>query len=262
MVGAAAFNRIDPFRIERETFVTQAEIHDELPSTNDRALRLAASATAVPRLIAALRQTAGRGRGANRWWASDGALLFSLILNVPPVQPESLPQLSLCMGTAVCEGVAGFVPGGDVRLKWPNDVYLNGRKLCGILIEAPPAAPGRLVVGVGLNVNNSTMTAPADIAARAIALCDCRELPVDMTDVLCALLGEIERQLTDFLHDRPRLAPRWRQRCLLTGRSVTLNSGPRSVTGTCLGIEDDGALLLETIAGPQRFYGGTIETII
>lgn len=262
MDDAAVLNRIDPFRIERETFVVQAEVHAELPSTNDRALKLAASTARTPRLIAALRQTAGRGRGANRWWGGEGALLFSLILEVPPVSPEQLPQVSLCVGTAVCEAAARFVPGGDVRLKWPNDVYLNGRKLCGILIETPPAVPQRLVVGIGMNVNNSTSAAPPEVSGRAVALCDCRSEPTDLTEVLCAVLGEIEDQLADFLRDRSLLAARWRQRCLLTGRSVMINNGQRSVTGTCLGIEDDGALLVETIAGPQRFFGGTIETIL
>lgn len=259
MDDVALFNRIDPFRIERETFVAQAEVHAELPSTNDHALRLAAETTAVPRLIAALRQSAGRGRGANRWWGGDGALLFSLILDVPPVRPEHLPQLSLCMGTAVCEAVAPFAPGGDVRLKWPNDVYLNGRKVCGILIESPPDSPQRLVVGIGINVNNSIASAPAEIAARATSIRDDSGVERELTDVLAAVLRQIERELSDFHNRRRDLPARWRKFCLLTGRSVTLGCGPQQLSGTCLGIEDDGALLLETVAGPQRFYGGTVE---
>ena len=260
MDDVALFNRIDPFRIERETFVVQAEVHAELPSTNDRALRLAAETTATPRLIAALRQTAGRGRGANRWWGGDGALLFSLILDVPPVRPEQLPQLSLCTGTAVCQAVAQFAPGGDVRLKWPNDVYLNGRKLSGVLIEMPPDCPQRLVVGIGVNVNNSVASAPPEVATRATSIRDSGGVEQDLTDVLVAVLLQIEQELSDF-HDRPRELPaRWRRFCLLTGRSVTLACGPHALSGTCLGIEDDGALLLETVAGPQRFYGGMVES--
>lgn len=259
MDDVALFNRIDPFRIEQQTFVAQAEVHAELPSTNDRALRLAAETTATPRLIAALRQTAGRGRGTNRWWGGDGALLFSLILDVPPVRPEHLPQLSLCMGTAVCEAVMQFAPGGDVRLKWPNDVYLNDRKVSGILIEMPQDCPQRLVVGIGLNVNNSVASAPAEIATRATSIRDDSGVEQELTDVLSAVLLQIERELSDFHSGRRDLPARWRKFCLLTGRSVTLACGPQQFSGTCLGIEDDGALLLETVAGPQRFYGGTVE---
>lgn len=258
--GPEAFRSIDPLRIERETFVAQAEVHEELGSTNDRALRLAARTRSVPRLIAALRQTAGRGRGANRWWGDQGALLFSLILDSPPVQPERVPQLSLCMGTAVCQAVRELVPGADVRLKWPNDVYLNGRKVCGILIESPTGCSDRLVVGIGLNVNNSAGTAPPDLAQRATSLRDGALSDFDLTDVLVRLLACIDGTLDEFRQGAwSEVAQRWRGLCLLTGRCVTIRCGAQSATGTCLGIEDDGALLLRTLAGPQRFYGGTVE---
>jgi BirA family biotin operon repressor/biotin-[acetyl-CoA-carboxylase] ligase len=256
-----ALNFIDPVRIERETFVVQAEVHEALGSTNDRALKLAAETQALPRLIAALRQTAGRGRGGNRWWGDPGALLFSLILDVPAVQPDRVPQLSLCMGAAVCQAVAELVPGADVRLKWPNDVFLNGRKVCGILIESPPRCNDRLVVGIGLNVNNSVASAPPDLALRATSLRDCAAVEFDLADVLVRVLGRIERALDEFRQGGwTRVAARWRALCLLTGRCITIHCGTQSTTGTCLGIEDDGALLLQTLAGPQRYYGGTVET--
>ena len=253
-------NSSDPRRSERETFVAQAEVHQELGSTNDRALRLAAESRPVPRLIAALRQTTGRGRGANRWWSSDGALLFSLILQVPRVEPDRVPQLSLCLGAAVGQAVSELAPGADVRLKWPNDVYLNGRKVCGILIETPPQLDERIVIGIGLNVNNSVASAPADLAVRATSLRDCAATEFSLTDVLVLVLNRIESVLDEFRQGGwSRLAQRWRAACLLTGRCVTIRCGPQAITGTCLGIEDDGGLLLQTLAGPQRFYGGTVE---
>jgi BirA family biotin operon repressor/biotin-[acetyl-CoA-carboxylase] ligase len=253
-------NGIDPLRIERETFVAQAEVHEELGSTNDRALRLAAETRSLPRLIAALRQSAGRGRGANRWWGDHGALLFSLILELPPVRPDQVPRLSLCMGAAVGQAVAEFVPGADVRLKWPNDVYLNGYKVCGILIESPPRCSNRLVVGIGLNVNNSTESAPADLVRRATSLRDSALAEFHLTDVLVRVLARIEDTLNEFQQGRWTLiAQRWRALCLLTGRCITIRYGAQSTTGTCLGVEDDGALLLQTLAGPQRYYGGTVE---
>jgi BirA family biotin operon repressor/biotin-[acetyl-CoA-carboxylase] ligase len=259
--GLSPANAIDPFRIEQETFVAQAEVHQELGSTNDRALRLAAESRSIPRLIAALRQTAGRGRGANRWWGGEGALLFSLILDVPPVAPDQVPQLSLCFGAAVCHAVCEFLPGADVRLKWPNDVFLNGRKVCGILIETPPRCSDRLVVGIGLNVNNSTDSAPQELRSRATSLRDWAAVEFSLTDVLVHVLKRIENALDEFRHnDRTAAAQRWRTLCLLTGRCITVRCGAQATTGTCLGIEDDGALLLQTLAGPQRYYGGTVET--
>jgi BirA family biotin operon repressor/biotin-[acetyl-CoA-carboxylase] ligase len=254
-------NSIDPLRIEQETFVAQAEVHEEVGSTNDRALRLAEESHSLPRLIAALRQTAGRGRGANRWWGDTGALLFSLILDVPAVQPDRVPQLSLCMGTAVCQAVMELVQGAEVRLKWPNDVYLNGRKVCGILIESPPRCNDRLVVGIGLNVNNSAAAASPELARRATSLRDYASTEFALTDVLLRILARIEDTLDEFRQGGwARVAGRWRALCLLTGRCITVRCGAQATTGTCLGIEDDGALLLQTLAGPQRYYGGTVET--
>jgi BirA family biotin operon repressor/biotin-[acetyl-CoA-carboxylase] ligase len=250
---------IDPHRIERETFVAHAEVHAELGSTNDRALRIAAASDRLPRLIAAVRQTQGRGRGANRWWGSEGALTFSVIVDAAMIEPERRPLVSLVAGGAVCQSVATHLPEADVRLKWPNDVYVSGRKAGGILVEVPPDAPDRLVIGIGLNVNVSLRDAPPDVKARAVSLCDAAGHDLNVGDVLIGILqrlaadlGRLQSELGDLLFD-------WRRRCLLTGRCVTLHDGTRSVTGTCLGYDDDGCLLLQTVAGPRRYRSGVVE---
>src|SRR6266478_5912911 len=114
---------------------------------DDRALELCGQADLpVPFLVLAERQTSGRGRGSNRWWSNDGALLFSLIIDAAEYGlPEARwPQLSITAGASVCEALTSFVNAGIIRLKWPNDVWLNGRKTCGILVEVPAARRGRL----------------------------------------------------------------------------------------------------------------------
>lgn len=250
---------IDPHRIERETFVAQAEVHAELPSTNDRALRVAATSASLPRLIAAVRQTHGRGRGANRWWASEGALTFSLIVDAGAIEPECRPLVSLVAGGAVCETVARHLPEADVRLKWPNDIYLSGRKVAGILVEVPPDAPDRLVIGIGLNVNVSLRDAPADVQARAASMCDALGHDFAVGEILIGMLHRLEADLVRLQARFTDLLTDWRRRCLLTGRCVTLHDGTRSVTGTCLGYDDDGCMLLQTVAGPQRYRSGIVE---
>lgn len=251
---------IDPHDIERETFVAQAEVHVELPSTNDRALRLAARASNLPHLIVALRQTLGRGRGANRWWSADGALTFSLIVDAGPIAAERRPLVALVAGGAVCEAVGAVIPTAEVRLKWPNDVFVSGRKAGGILVEVPPEAPERLVIGIGLNVNVSLLDAPDDVQLRAAALCDVAGRPLPIGEVLTGILKRLEHDLVRFDHHFGDLLADWRRRCLLTGRCVTLHDGTRSITGTCLGFDDDGSLLLQTVAGPRRFRSGVVET--
>lgn len=251
---------IDADHLIATTFICHVERHEELASTNDHAMRQA-TRLAPGTLILARRQTAGRGRGSNRWWSSDGALTFSLLIdpdewNLPTPR---WPEISVTVGTAIATTLRTITPDADVRLKWPNDVYLSGRKVSGILVEVASTSPGRLVVGIGLNVNNSFADAPEDVRARATSLVDHCEQPVDAGDLLASLIGQLDRDLTALSEAPTDLRSRWRNLCLLSGRFVTINDGSRRIEGTCLGIDDDAALLVQTALGPQRLYGGVVE---
>ena len=271
----------DADRLKAETFVAHVEIHEELASTNDRALELATdSDLPLPGLVVAHRQVQGRGRGSNVWWSSTGALTCSLLLELPADQlPTSRwPEMSLTVGSSVCAALSRRFPGEDVRLKWPNDVYLRGAKLCGILIEVAHVAgqverphtgtrrspderrPARIVIGVGLNVNNSIQQAPEEIRSRAVALCDVGG-PQRIEDVLVDVLREFAEQLNGLRRDPASIRAIWRRFDLLSGRTVSIDeSSQNRVTGTCLGIDDDGALLLQTDSGPRRCYAGVVHS--
>jgi BirA family biotin operon repressor/biotin-[acetyl-CoA-carboxylase] ligase len=187
-------------RLLAQRFVRQIDCRDRATSTNDLAIRAAADrALVVPALFLARCQTHGRGREDRRWWSPDGALTFSLV-----VEPEALglvsrrwPELSLATALAVCDLVASILPGSSCRTKLPNDVLLNGRKLCGILVELPNCrgiSRRRAVVGVGLNVNNRAAQAPGDIRDRVVSLADAALRSFDMTDILLRLLSAIEQR--------------------------------------------------------------------
>ena len=249
-------------RVRAETFVRHVERHDEIASTNDRALVLAADrGLPTPALILADRQTAGRGRGANVWRSGPGALTFSLLIDRPAgLPPERMPILSLAAGLAARDAVASAAPGLAAKVKWPNDVYLEGRKVCGILTEVPSAAPGRAVVGVGLNVNNSLADAPKEVRRRAASL---RELlllqdPLDAAELLIDFLVRFEAELADLAASGEIAAGRWAPHCLLTGREVRLRTPAEETAGLCLGIAADGALLLDTADGPRPFRAGEV----
>src|SRR5262245_50492595 len=125
----------DLARIAGSRLVAEVDSHHTLASTNDRALELATRGDPkLPLLVLAERQTLGRGRGANRWWSAPGALTFSLAIDgrLGTTPPQSLPPWSLAAGLAVCEALADLVPRGDWRVKWPNDIFLSGRKVGGI----------------------------------------------------------------------------------------------------------------------------------
>jgi BirA family biotin operon repressor/biotin-[acetyl-CoA-carboxylase] ligase len=261
----APFAGFDAQRIGAETFVRSCECHAELPSTNDRALELAQHPELeTPALILAERQSAGRGRGSNAWWSAEGALTFSLILNAEQcgLPPDRWPQVSLTTGLAICEALESFLPPqSQLKLKWPNDVMLGGKKLSGILSEIPSSLKGRIVVGIGINVNNSRTQAPADVENLAVSLADSTGTSHDLTEVLIRVLQQMELEFARLAEAPLQFSKRFRERCWLNGREVSIASGPGIIQGFCNGIDEEGALLVQTLAGPERILSGTVTAI-
>jgi BirA family biotin operon repressor/biotin-[acetyl-CoA-carboxylase] ligase len=261
-----AESQFDPFRLRKSHFLAAVEHHPEIGSTSDRALELARQEKLdLPLLVLADRQTGGRGRGSNQWWAAEGSLTFSLLLDARKLNIASAawPVLSLSTGLAICEGLEDLVPGGDFGVKWPNDVHCAGRKVCGILIESPSASSGKVVVGIGLNVNNSFRAAPLELQTTAVSLSDYLQRPLDMTAVLLALLARLGERWKDL--GRSGFGPQageFRRRCVLDGQTIQVSSGPRTITGRCLSIADDGAIILQTESGREQVASGSVVSVL
>ncbi len=254
-------NSIDTERVLHETFVVRIEHHATLRSTNDRAIQAAAEGDhELPLLILADEQTAGRGRGANRWWTGGGGLAMSLLLGPrqlsAPLRSRA-PLAALAAAVAVAESVAPLLPDHQVGLAWPNDVLVGPRKLSGILIEA--LADGRHVVGIGINTNNSLADAPPELRKQAATLRDLTGRPQDQTQLLISLLGHLQRNFAGLACDGPRIAARANALCLQQGRTLRVQQGRRLLTGVCRGIAPDGALRLKTAAGEELLYSGVLQ---
>lgn len=248
--------------MESETFVRQVDWFAELESTNTHALtRAAEPELLLPRLIWAERQTAGRGRGANEWWSASGAVTCSLLIDGPAIglPPERWPQVSMVTAIAVAETLEQFLPAERIGLKWPNDVQLDRRKVAGILVEAAPVVPGRLVIGLGLNVGNSFRRAPADLQSLAVSLADVLPAPPSPADVLREFLHAWQT-LTKMLREGGlNLAERWSEQCVLSHEPVVLMHGHQRIEGLCRGITPEGALLLEVDGRLQTYWAGTVR---
>jgi BirA family biotin operon repressor/biotin-[acetyl-CoA-carboxylase] ligase len=263
--GGGQFSQCDLDRLVAETFVVEVDYHPQLDSTNDRALQLARSGDPLPgaMLVLADRQTAGRGRGNNRWWSGEGALTFSLLLpNKSLALPSvTIPQTSLLAGLAVAAAVERLVPGETAQLKWPNDVYLRRRKLCGILTEAISGSAGALVIGIGVNVSNSFSDAPQDVREAAISLVEVATASCERIVLLIAILQQLELQLKRLRAGDSQLQQQWQDRCLLTGQTLQLDTPGRQLVGICRGIDEQGALLLEVGKNIERCVSGTVTLI-
>jgi BirA family transcriptional regulator, biotin operon repressor / biotin---[acetyl-CoA-carboxylase] ligase len=200
-------------------------------STNDRARELAVAGAPHGTLVTAAEQSAGRGRQGRTWSAPPGrALLCSLVLR------EHDALLPLRAGLAVAD-----LAGGAARVKWPNDVLLDGRKLAGILVEARPH-DGWAVLGIGVNVAVELAYLPPDVRARAATL---GRAPSEIEPTLAELLAALEARLAEPPH--ASLAA-LRNRDALRDRPVRWADGE----GTGAGIDDAGSLLVRLPDGELR----------
>ena len=252
---------LDFERLRHHPLLAAAESHESLPSTSDRALQLANRAgTACPALIVAQQQTQGRGRGTNRWWSQPGSLTFTLLLETASLQVPSdrLPLISLAAALSVCDAVRPLLGPTAVHVKWPNDVYAARRKLCGILLESSRGMR-HIAVGIGLNVNNSLAQAPADVRVRATSIRDLVHQSHSRTDLLWQLLSQIQLHLSLLAGDSLYICRRWPELCLLTGETVEVACGDQIVAGTCRGINEQGALLIEHPLGLQACVAGVVK---
>ncbi len=255
-----AADSLVPEKVSAAGVVGQVEYYATLTSTQDRAHELARSVDCgpLPLLVVAEEQTAGRGRGSNRWWTGRGSLAFSLLFDPAAwdLSREPTPRRSLAVGAAIVEVLRPLVPRHPLGLHWPNDVFADGRKLAGVLIDVLQG--GRHVIGVGLNVNNTLDGAPSDVRHRATSLCELTGETFDRTNLLVALVANVQRSLRGSTEDAVGFGQRLTELCLQIGQDLTIDLGGCRTTGRCLGIDADGSLVLETVAGPQRFYSGTL----
>lgn len=263
---------IDQDRLLAETSLVSIERHRVLGSTNDRAKSLAREGKGnLPALILADHQTAGRGRGANRWWTGPGSLAFTLLADTEnwQIPPERIPLVALVAGIALVETVEPRLTGAtaclpedsDQRLRaglhWPNDVYLGDRKLAGILVEMPRA--DRLVVGVGLNTNCRVAEAPKELRDRVATLLDVTEQVHDHTSLLIDWLRDWEKWVRRLPSHPEDIGQRADALCVQHGLLLRVRVGSDVHEGRCLGITPSGTLRLETVSGIREFHSGRIE---
>jgi len=227
----------------------------ETTMTEARALA-ADPAAALPAVIVADRQLQGQGQRGAGWWQAPGSLAASLVVDRPAAAASTAggpqPIWSLACGVALAESLATFLPGHAVTLRWPNDVEVAGRKLAGILVEGTTS--GRAIFGVGVNTSGHAADAPLPLRRRLVTIPDLTGESLDRG----ALLGDFLPRLCGLLTEPAAVAVRYRPRCSLTGTAVVLHAAGAEHGGICRGIAPDGALMIDTPAGPRRFLSGSL----
>ncbi len=235
-------------------------VADEIPSTSDALRAAALDGETGGRVLFAESQTAGRGRRENRWITPRSQdLMFSMLLR--PAEPVALwPRLTTLAALAVCRAVEEELPLRP-QIKWPNDIYLNGKKTAGLLAEVVSTPQGMaLVLGIGLNVNSREF--PPSLAGAATSLIlalpeDMRERvrELDRQSLALRLLQELADQFQNLGSNFDETVAQVRERSWLLGKQIRATVDGQELHGRALDINPEGHLVL---ALPD----GTLRTLI
>jgi BirA family biotin operon repressor/biotin-[acetyl-CoA-carboxylase] ligase len=236
---------------------------DTIGSTNDEALRRAGQGAPDGTVVMALQQEGGRGRRGRGWSSPPGNAYSSTIVR-PRCAPERAAQLGFATSLAVSDAALEGLPSGRaVRLKWPNDVLVDGAKIAGILLESSVGADGlveHVVIGTGINVTVAPQAGAAAYAAASLRdLGDAREAPAVLQAYLTALAARIVQWREGFAGTRAD----WLARAAWLGESVTVSQGDERIEGRFAGLDADGALLLEGEGGrTRRIVSGEVFRLV
>lgn len=215
---------------------------DEVSSTNDY-LKSIAGEVPEGTVVVARRQSAGKGRMGRRWLSPEGGLWMSVLLRPGFVDP----RIVFIGALSVVDTLADF--GVLSGIKWPNDVWVGGRKIAGILVEG--RGEEHVVVGIGLNVNNPVPEELRDVAVSMFELTGER-IPLEF--VLKSLTFHMDAWYRIFKEDPFLLMSRVRERTFILGRFVEVESGDEKIVGRAVDVLDDGSLLLD--------IGGSLKKLI
>lgn len=220
-------------------------------STNEEAKRLAHEGAPHGLVIASDRQTAGKGRFSRKWSSEpDGGLYFSVLLK-PELPPSDIASITLSAGYAVCLAVREYT-GLDAGIKWPNDVILGSKKLCGILTEMAAQSDriDYVIIGIGINVNNISF--PDEIAEKAVSLRMAAGSPIDRSEFFACVINKLDRVIGDFLISLSiDDIAHFKELCATMGRNVTVVRSGQEISGVACDVSPTGELIIRLENGKE-----------
>jgi BirA family biotin operon repressor/biotin-[acetyl-CoA-carboxylase] ligase len=249
-------------RLSSRSFWKSISFFPVTDSTNSRAAEAAERGATNGSIFCADAQTGGRGRFDRCWESPPGVNLYLSLLLRPPVDPQRAPQLTLVTAVALAKAVeeVARIP---ARLKWPNDLYLGGKKAAGILAEMSNDLDRlrHVVIGVGLNVNAEESHFPKDLRCSATSLMLAAGRTFRRAEVLACFLDCFAESYRDFLSGGlAPLLPEWNRRSLIAGKRVMMRCREGDVWGTAPGVDESGMLLFrrDGLKGEERLHSGEI----
>jgi BirA family biotin operon repressor/biotin-[acetyl-CoA-carboxylase] ligase len=245
-----------------DTKVIGRELHyfKKLPSTNLFARELVDRTVSNGSVVVADVQTHGRGRKDRIWFSPTGGLWFSVII-YPDIPPRKSMMLTMAASLGVVDGIktiTGIVP----RIKWPNDVIIKGKKVCGILteIDAEMDRINFAIVGIGLNVNN---TLPTDFGKYATTLRQECDGKVSRVQLLRSILKSFDEQYEKLARGKyDDIRKNWLSFSQIIGKQVRVDDGATRIEGIVKDVDEDGSLILKTDGKIHRVLSGDVEVLL
>lgn len=237
--------------------------YDQVDSTNRIAKELLLEGEPSGTVVHAGRQSAGKGQYGRTFTSPAGGLYFSLLLR-PKLDLSHLPLVTIVTGLA-CRDVIHSTFNLQPQIKWPNDIYLDGKKLAGILCENILSSTGEnvcanVVIGVGLNINNTTKDFPSEVQPLITTLFDHLKFRVDLPSLLFPLVTAIKNNVTLLGENRQGLIDQWQQHDFLYKKPVICTAGAMTIQGIGLGISSEGNYRIQDNQGREHsIVGGQLR---
>jgi len=201
-------------------------------------------------------QTGGRGRMGRIWHSPPETGVYLSVLLKPPVGPNHLALFTLLAGVTAVQTVNEFCL-HPASLKWPNDILINGKKVCGLLCELVQnqGEPSGLIIGVGINVNHLPDQFPEDLKNIATSLRIVNNSLTDRLAVIRSFLMNLDREYQTYLKEGPRpIIEKWSRHTDLFGKKVSVTRGPNVIIGTATGLDKSGRLVLFRDNGQEEAF--------
>ncbi len=236
-------------------------VFESTTSTNDVIEKLAHDGVKEGVVVFAESQTRGRGRLGRQWMSPAGKGLWFSVLLRPNLSPQATTQLTVASATALRRALTAQT-GLRPDIKWPNDILLNGKKVCGILTElsAEVDRVKYVILGIGVDVNLTTADFPADLRDVATSLKAELGKALSRADLAVEILRQLDADYTKVIDGGfAAIADEWEEHCSTIGRQVTIRAGERQIRGRAESLGEDGALLVRTEHGHlERVVGGDV----
>jgi biotin-[acetyl-CoA-carboxylase] ligase BirA-like protein len=264
-------------RIQRETKLGFLDFHDSIGSTNDQSKLILSSSDSVdfPFLVLTADQTKGRGQREHQWWSSEDSLTFSWVTDFDISHHNKLALAPLVTALATLEAIESSTSLNEIRIKWPNDLLVNDKKLAGILIEKSNQG---CIFGIGINVNQTAFPKldnnKSDLHPTSVfAETNTKQSP---QDILVAIINSLQMEIesltdssfvsetskTGFKTNTKNIIQRCNQRLAYLESAISLqHANGKTIVGTCKGIGPNGGIKIQTGNETREFLSGSIRAV-